>query len=177
MATGQLGTVLRHVRKLVVAQNTRESSDAHLLHRFTARREDEGFAALVQRQGPLVWGVCRHVLRDEHDAEDAFQARFLMLARNAAAIRKAEALAGWLHGATYRIALRARCDAAIRRVHERRGQTLPAKKTHRETLLLFPAACLAQPSSGSFSPATNLAIAFICLAPIRAKVFITSPAS
>jgi RNA polymerase sigma factor (sigma-70 family) len=135
MAAAQLGTVLRHVRKLVVSEHTRERSDAQLLQCFAAGGEEDAFAALVERHGPLVWGVCRRVLRNHHDAEDAFQATFLVLARNAAAIRKAEALPSWLHGAAYRIALRARRDAAIRRAHERRGQTMPAEKSLPETAL------------------------------------------
>jgi RNA polymerase sigma factor (sigma-70 family) len=135
MAAAQLGTVLRHVRKLVVSETTREQSDAQLLQCFANRGEEDAFAALVERHGPLVWGVCRRVLRHHHDAEDAFQATFLVLARNSAAIRKAEALPSWLHGAAYRIALRARRDAAIRRAHERRGQTMPTEKPLPETAL------------------------------------------
>jgi RNA polymerase sigma factor (sigma-70 family) len=135
MAAAQLGTVLRHVRKLVVSENAREQSDAQLLQCFAAGGEEDAFAALVERHGPLVWGICRRVLRHHHDAEDAFQATFLVLARNATAIRKAEALASWLHGAAYRIALRARRDAAIRRAHERRGHTMPTEKALPETAL------------------------------------------
>jgi RNA polymerase sigma factor (sigma-70 family) len=135
MAAGQAGTVLRHLRHLVVAQETRGLSDAQLLRRFAAHREEDAFAALVQRHGRLVWNVCRHVLGDEHDAEDAFQATFLVLARKAASVRKAEALASWLHGAAYRVALRARRDAAIRRVHEQRGRNMPAEKSPPEAVL------------------------------------------
>jgi RNA polymerase sigma factor (sigma-70 family) len=135
MAAAPLGTVLRHVRNLAVAQNTRELSDAQLLARFAAGREEAAFAALVQRHGWLVWDVCRRVLRHDHDAEDAFQATFLVLARNAATIRKAEALPSWLHGAAHRIALRARRDAAIRRARERRGHTMPAEKSLPEGVL------------------------------------------
>jgi RNA polymerase sigma factor (sigma-70 family) len=135
MATAQLSTLLRHMRKLAVSESTRELSDAQLLQRFAVRAEEDAFAALVERHGQLVWGVCRRVLRHEQDAEDAFQATFLVLARNAATIRKAEALSSWLHGAAYRIALRARRDAAIRRAHERRGQTMPAERSLSETSL------------------------------------------
>jgi RNA polymerase sigma factor (sigma-70 family) len=127
MADGQPGTVLRHICRLMVAERTRELTDAQLLQCFAAQREEDAFAALVQRHGRLVWRVCRNVLGNEHDAEDAFQATFLVLARNVGAIRKQVALASWLHGTAYRTALRAKRDAAVRRARERREMTMPAK--------------------------------------------------
>jgi RNA polymerase sigma factor (sigma-70 family) len=135
MQTAPLGTVLRHLRKLAVPPGTSELTDKQLLQRFAARREEDAFAALMQRHGGLVWGVCRHVLRHEQDAEDAFQATFLVLARNAESIRKQEALASWLHGTAHRIALQARRDAAIRRAHESRGPSMPAEKPFPESAL------------------------------------------
>jgi RNA polymerase sigma factor (sigma-70 family) len=135
MQTAQLGTVLRHIRKLAVAPGTSELSDPQLLERFAAHQAKDAFAALMQRHGQLVWSVCRHVLRHDHDAEDAFQATFLVLARDAAAIRKQEALASWLHGTAYRIARQARRDAAIRRTHESRGKSMPQEKPFPETVL------------------------------------------
>jgi RNA polymerase sigma factor (sigma-70 family) len=128
MHTAPLGTVLRHIRNVALARGTRELTDQQLLQRFAAQQDADAFAALMQRYGQLVWSVCRHVLRHDHDAEDAFQATFLVLARNSASIRKHEALASWLHGTAYRVALRARRDAAIRRSHESRGQSMPADK-------------------------------------------------
>ena len=125
MAAGQLETVLQHIHRLAVAETTRELSDRQLLDRFVLQRDDVAFAALVQRHGRLVLAVCRHVLGQVQDTEDAFQATFLVLARSAASVRKREALAGWLHGVAYRTAMKAKRDAARRRIHEGR---LPDKR-------------------------------------------------
>ena len=77
-------------------------TDARLLESFVARRDEAAFAALVQRHGPMVLGTCRRVLRDPHDAEDAFQAAFLVLVRKADSIRRRELLGNWLYGVAYR---------------------------------------------------------------------------
>ena len=122
MAIGQLGAVLRHLQRLAAVREGGELTDAQLLQRFTARRDEGAFAALVERHGPMVLGVCRRVLQDAHDAEDAFQATFLILARKAAAIDpRREALGGWLHQVAHRTALRARDRRASRRQHERQA--------------------------------------------------------
>jgi RNA polymerase sigma-70 factor (ECF subfamily) len=85
-------------------------SDATLLERFVTCREEAAFAALVKRHGPRVLGACRRNLRNEHDAEDAFQATFLLLARRAAEIRWRESVAGWLCAAAHRVSMNARGD-------------------------------------------------------------------
>jgi RNA polymerase sigma factor (sigma-70 family) len=126
MTRDRLGTVLRHIRGLAVADGTRGLTDRELLERFRAGRDEAAFAALVQRHAALVWGVCRSVLHHEQDAEDAWQASFLVLAKRAASIRNAEALAGWLHGVAYRVALLARRQAAARRARERQDRIMPA---------------------------------------------------
>jgi RNA polymerase sigma factor (sigma-70 family) len=135
MAAAPPGTVLRYLRGLAVADQTRLLTDAHLLRRFVDRREEDVFAALVERHGQLVWSVCRHVLGDDHDADDAFQATFVVLAHKAGAIRDGACLAGWLQATAYRVALRAKRDAAIRRNHERRGQPMPAAQSLPESVL------------------------------------------
>jgi RNA polymerase sigma factor (sigma-70 family) len=120
-------TALEDLRRLVAAQHTRACSDGQLLLRFAAHQEAEAFALLVQRHGRLVWGVCNRVLGHHQDTEDAFQATFMVLARKAGSIRRAEALTCWLLGTAHRVALRARRDAATRRRHEQRVIPMQAK--------------------------------------------------
>jgi RNA polymerase sigma factor (sigma-70 family) len=121
MAARHAGAMIATLRLFAETPTTRDLSDGQLLQRFAAHREEEAFAALVRRHGGLVWSVCRHVLPSEPDAEDAFQAAFLVLARRAASIRQTEAVAGWLHGVAYRIAVRAKRVAARRQGRERRA--------------------------------------------------------
>jgi RNA polymerase sigma factor (sigma-70 family) len=109
-------TLLRYLHRLGVRPDLHEVSDAALLGSFLAARDERAFAALVERHGPLVLQVCRRVLGDGDDAEDAFQATFLVLARNAGTVRRAEALAAWLHGVARRVALKAR-SAKARQSH------------------------------------------------------------
>src|SRR4051794_36406999 len=91
--------------------------DARLLRPSLARPEAisrASLAALVERHGPMVLRACRHVLGDSHDAQDAFQAAFLVLARRAGSLGEGDSVAGWLHGVALRVAKRARADAARR---------------------------------------------------------------
>jgi RNA polymerase sigma factor (sigma-70 family) len=101
-------TLIRYVRRLAQRPEQDDDSDAALLGRFVSERDAMAFAALVERHGPLVWNVCRRVLGDAHDAEDAFQAAFLVLFRKADTLHSPQELAGWLHGVAHRVALKAR---------------------------------------------------------------------
>src|SRR5690242_8500292 len=125
MPAGQLSQALRHLRR--VARPDDSATDAELLERFVRRRDEAAFAALVRRHGPLVLGVCRRVLRNEADAEDAFQATFLALARKASGLRSPAALGNWLYGVARRTALLARRTAQRRRAKE--AQAMPRRET------------------------------------------------
>lgn len=118
MAHGQTGILLRHIRRLAGGQTTLPLSDPQLLERFVKQRDEAAFAELVERHSPMVWRVCCRVLHDHHAAEDALQATFLVLVRKAGSIRRRELLANWLYGVAYRLAARARVDAATRRSRE-----------------------------------------------------------
>ena len=97
------------------------SSDAELLRQFAAQQDEGAFERLVRRHGPMVQGVCRRILGDAHDAEDAFQAVFLVLARKSASIRRPDLLANWLYGVACRIARKARIRAIRREIRERQA--------------------------------------------------------
>jgi RNA polymerase sigma factor (sigma-70 family) len=112
MASGQLHTVLQHLRRLIGTPEAGGVPDADLLSRFVSDRDEAAFELLVRRHERLVLNVCRRVLGHAQDAEDAFQATFLVLARKAAAVGRREALAGWLYRVAYRVALKARVRTA-----------------------------------------------------------------
>src|SRR5882672_11131187 len=108
MATSEMSEVIQHLRRAVLLQEGAGLTDGRLLENYISRRDEAALAALVRRHGPLVWGVCRRVLRNYHDAEDAFQATFLVLIRKAASIASRELLANWLYGVAHQTALEAR---------------------------------------------------------------------
>ena len=143
------GAALRHVRTLYTLGAVGGLTDGQLLERFATRDGEAAelaFAALVERHGPMVLRVCRSVLRDAHDAQDAFQATFLVLVRRAGSIRKRDSLASWLHGVAYRTAscgplgrgpaeaARAEGGRDRRRASRERGQvgTTPGPVLHEE---------------------------------------------
>jgi RNA polymerase sigma factor (sigma-70 family) len=111
-------TLLRYLRGLAGTAGPDAESDGGLLARFVAGRDEAAFTSLLHRHGPMVWHVCRRVLGDADDTEDAFQATFLLLASKAAAIRRRESVGGWLYRTAYRIAARARAVRARRQALE-----------------------------------------------------------
>src|SRR5438309_1790792 len=115
------GKVLRRLRNFVTAEGARAAPDRQLLDRFTRGRDEAAFEALVRRHGPLVLGVCRRVLHQEQDAEDVFQATFLVLARKAGSLDRRRPLGGWLYRVAYHMALKARKQAAARHKREARA--------------------------------------------------------
>ena len=127
MASNSSGVHLRTIRALFNAGTVGGLNDGQLLERFASRDGDGAelaFSSLVERHGPMVLRVCRTVLRDAHDAEDAFQATFLILALKAASIRGRQSLSSWLYSVAYNVATTARSSAARRRSHElKAGQT------------------------------------------------------
>src|SRR5262245_25304327 len=106
MATGETVSVLAELRRVVLRSETAALGDGALLERFVRRRDEAAFEALVRRHGPMVLGVCRRVLGDVHEAEDAFQATFLVLLRRAGSVVPRDQVAAWLHGVARRTALK-----------------------------------------------------------------------
>jgi hypothetical protein len=119
------GVILGHFRKLLGGPRVGTFPDEELLRRFAAGRDEEAFAALVRRHGPLVRDVCRRLLHNEQDAEDAFQATFLVLARSAASVRKQASVGSYLYGVAVRVARKARASAAQRRRCKRAAAERP----------------------------------------------------
>jgi RNA polymerase sigma factor (sigma-70 family) len=107
--------VIQQIRHLAEGGRASPFTDQQLLERFLSRRDEAAFAALVRRHGPMILGLCRRLLQHVQDAEDVFQASFLVLARKAASIRKQESVGSWLYGVAYRLAKKTKVEAAKRR--------------------------------------------------------------
>ncbi len=124
MTTSRASEAIQRLRRATLLRDGAGLTDGQLLGRFLEHRDHATFAALVKRHGPMVWGTCRRLL-SHHDAEDAFQAAFLVLFRKAASVRPRELLANWLHGVAHRAALHARRTAGRRRAKERQVGEMP----------------------------------------------------
>jgi len=137
MADAQNAVASRYLRMLFEVGTVAGLTDGQLLDMFVTRRDEMAFTALIERHGPMVQRVCHEVLGDHHDAQDAFQATFLVLARQASSIRQRDSLASWLYGVALRVGSCARSASARRRRHERNWAALRAAEAgsaeeHRE---------------------------------------------
>src|SRR5438128_7803962 len=121
MAAEPLRVVVQHLRRLVGAPAGGEVTDGQLLARFVQDGDQAAFELLVRRHERMVWGVCRRLLREPHDAEDAFQAVFLVLVRKAGTVGKRESVASWLYKVAYRVAIQASASRTRLAARERQG--------------------------------------------------------
>jgi len=121
----QLNEIVRHLRAAVLRQDAAGLTDGQLVGRFIEYRDETAVATLVRRHGSMVWGVCRRVLGNHHDAEDAFQATFLVLVRKAGSVREREMVGNWLYGVAHQTALKARSMRAKRRTREAQVTDMP----------------------------------------------------
>jgi RNA polymerase sigma factor (sigma-70 family) len=126
MSVTQQSLILQHLRRLAGTHPDAGPSDVELLASFAARGDEAAFAVLVRRHGPTVLNVCRSVLHHEQDAEDAFQATFVILARKADSIKQRASVAGWLHEVAHRVALKTRAAASRRSARERKVTPMAA---------------------------------------------------
>jgi RNA polymerase sigma factor (sigma-70 family) len=124
MLTSPVSEVIRYLRSSLRPDGA-DLTDGQLLECFVSRREPAALEVLVRRHGPMVWGVCCRMLQNHHDAEDAFQATFLVLARKAASIRSGAKVGNWLYGVAHRTALKARATRARRRLLETQVTDMP----------------------------------------------------
>jgi RNA polymerase sigma factor (sigma-70 family) len=120
------------MRGAEVARRGGDLTDGQLLTRFLGLRDEAAFETLLRRHGPMVLGVCRRVLLHDQDAEDAFQATFLVLARKAGSVAPRELIGNWLYGVAYNTALKARALNAKRRGRERQVRTMPELQPARQ---------------------------------------------
>jgi RNA polymerase sigma factor (sigma-70 family) len=134
MATSQLRRVIQVLHGAAVPHEGAGLSDGQLLENYVTSREEAAFAALVQRHGPMVWGVCRRALGSYHDAEDAFQATFLVLVRKAASVVPRDMVANWLYGVAHQTALKARTTSAKRQAREKQMPVMPEQALEQQSL-------------------------------------------
>lgn len=125
MAAVSMREIVHHIQRAALQSDARALTDGQLLETFLSQRDEAAVAAIVRRHGPMVWAVCRRVLRSHHDAEDAFQAAFLVLVRKAPSVMPRDMLASWLYGVAYQTARKARATVARRQTRERQVATLP----------------------------------------------------
>jgi RNA polymerase sigma factor (sigma-70 family) len=132
MPASPLSEFIRYLRRISGAGDTEKAGDGELLERFVRRRDESAFETLMARHGPMVLGVCRRILGDPHDADDAFQATFLVLAHKAASVGRPQALSSWLYRIAQRAAVRAKVARNRRRARESVLDDLPAGESVEE---------------------------------------------
>jgi len=125
MATSDMSEVIQRLRRAALLRDGAGLTDGQLLDDYISRGEPAALADLIRRHGPMVWGVCRRVLHNYHDAEDAFQATFLVLVRKATSILPREMVANWLYGVAHQTAVKARATASKRKLRERQVTEMP----------------------------------------------------
>jgi RNA polymerase sigma factor (sigma-70 family) len=162
MATSPVSEILRHLRGVELLRELERQSDAELLAAFVRRREAAALDALVRRHGPMVWGVCRRVLDNHHDAEDAFQATFLVFVRKAASVRSPERFGNWLYGVAHQAARKARQAAAKRHARERQVAAMPEPNLVPEDRDLGPDVLLVLDEELSRLPDKYRAVIVLC---------------
>ncbi|HZU37673.1 MAG TPA: sigma-70 family RNA polymerase sigma factor [Gemmataceae bacterium] len=128
-----MNRLLCHLRRAALLSASSGPGDAQLLDAFLSQHDEAAFEALVRRHGPMVHSVCRRVVGNIHDADDAFQATFIVLVRKAASLRKRHLLAGWLYGVAFRTALKARAMSHKRRAKEKQAAQQPLSNTAADT--------------------------------------------
>jgi RNA polymerase sigma factor (sigma-70 family) len=129
MAAGQANRIVHHLRWLAHGCEERARTDGQLLDSFIGRQDESAFEELVRRHGPMVLGVCRRVLGHAQDAEDAFQATFMVLVRKARSVLPRDLVGNWLYGVACRVALDAQSRASRRRAREKQVEDMPHPST------------------------------------------------
>src|SRR5262245_34406953 len=125
MTTNPMAELIQQLRRTVLLRDGAGLTDGQLLEAYITRCDEAALSALVLRHGPMVWGVCRRVLDNHHDAEDAFQATFLVLVRKATSVKPKEMVANWLYGVAHQTALKARATLSTRNGRERQVVEMP----------------------------------------------------
>jgi RNA polymerase sigma factor (sigma-70 family) len=134
MATSRLSEVVQHLRRVILLRDGAGLTDGQLLEFFIANRDEAAFSALVRRHAPMVWGVCRRVLHNYQDAEDAFQATFLVLVRKASSVVPRHMVGNWLYGVAHQTALKASSTIARRKSRESQVPAMPEPEAAEQNL-------------------------------------------
>src|SRR5437016_3801650 len=134
MSGSHLSHAIQHLRRALLPEEEAGLTDSQLLASYLDHRDDVALAGIVRRHGPMVWGVCRRILANHHDAEDAFQATFLVLVRKAAAVVPRDMVGNWLYGVARQTALKARATTAKRQTREKQVTDMPEPALEQDKL-------------------------------------------